>query len=122
MTYFFVLSVFVSIAYSLTFIVVFKRPPVFKPLYMLFNAVGLGKAVECIFCMGFWTSLTVSAVNHFIFPYFCFSPSTMFINFEEVPWYNFYVFGGILVDAFCGSSLVYLLNSVQEALESHNSI
>jgi len=109
-----ILIIFGLLAYSLAFMLVFKQPPILKPLYWLFKFVGLKDALSCIFCMGFWSSAFLSALNIFVLSNIKF---TMLLTINGFPETWLYKLIYIVLDGFIGAGLVYLIHSFQESLE-----
>lgn len=112
------LLIYIIFAYGLSNMLVYASGPLniidgFRNITKrLFGS--LGNVFDCMMCTGANVGWVTSLLNIFVFPTVVFTPGNILFG-NNLPWYII-----IFIDLCITSGAVWLLNSVQEALEDDN--
>jgi hypothetical protein len=75
---------------------------------------NLGELFQCMICFPTWVGFMLSAANSFFLPYISLTPGMIMLG-TLAPWWII-----MIIDGFFASGIVWLIHTLQEALERSN--
>jgi hypothetical protein len=76
---------------------------------------NFGELFQCMICFPTWVGFILSVANYFFLPYTDLTPGMVMLN-TLTPWWII-----MIVDGFFASGIVWLIHTLQEALERSGS-
>ena len=76
---------------------------------------NIGELFNCMICFPTWVGFALSAANSLLLPCIALTPMMVLLN-TLAPWWIIMV-----LDGFFASGIVWLINTVQEAIERSNT-
>lgn len=76
---------------------------------------NIGELFNCMICFPTWVGFVLSAANSLLLPCIALTPMMVLLN-NLAPWWIIMV-----LDGFFASGIVWLINTVQEAIERSNT-
>lgn len=119
MSSWFIVFIFSILSYSISNHFVFAHGPMH--LYDKIRDIAakihtnLGELFSCMICFPTWVGFVLSASNYWLLPNKLLTPFMM-LGYGTMPWWII-----MILDGFFASGIVWLINTVQEALERSNS-
>jgi hypothetical protein len=113
-----VLFVFSIIAYGISNHFVYAHGPfhIYDKIREIASKIheNLGELFQCMICFPTWVGMILSVLNSVFYPYFELTPSMLLLG-GYAPWWVI-----MILDGFFASGIVWLIHTVQEALERSN--
>lgn len=110
----FIIFVYSIVAYAISNILVYANGPfhIFRNIRKIATKIHpqLGELFDCMICMPTWIGIILSGLNLYFLPNYGLTPFNMIAT--GMPWYAILIFDGSFT-----SGIVWLIHTVQEAIE-----
>lgn len=115
-----IIFVFSIVAYAISNHFVYAHGPmhIYDHIRCLAEKIhpNLGELFQCMICFPTWVGFILSAANSFLLPSLDLTPTMMLMS-GYAPWWVI-----MIIDGFFASGIVWLIHTVQEALERSNAV
>jgi len=114
-----VIFIFSIVSYAISNHFVYAHGPahIYDKIRDLANKIhsNLGELFSCMICFPTWVGFILSACNSFFYPTLTLTPFMLLLG-AVAPWWVI-----MILDGFFASGIVWLIHTVQEALERSNA-
>ena len=114
-----IIFVFSILSYAISNHFVYAHGPmhIYDPIRNIAEKIhpNIGELFNCMICFPTWVGFVLSAANSLLLPCIALTPMMVLLN-TLAPWWIIMV-----LDGFFASGIVWLINTVQEAIERSNT-